>query len=202
MSLRPVTRRMATRNCFLYFAYGSNLLTERIHINNPSAKKIQVGKLKDYRLDFNYFSQRWKGCAATIVEDPGNHLYGVLWEIANEDLAHLDTHEGCSNQLTNNSADKWPSETQECVHQGIYKAVEVDVETLTGEQVRARSYQIIRPLEQDRRPSSVYLDVIVRGAKENGLPEDYVKFLEGIEHNGYNGEVDVKLDLEKIETGE
>ncbi|XP_066942378.1 gamma-glutamylcyclotransferase-like isoform X2 [Macrobrachium rosenbergii] len=182
MSLRPVTRRMATRNCFLYFAYGSNLLTERIHINNPSAKKIQVGKLKDYRLDFNYFSQRWKGCAATIVEDPGNHLYGVLWEIANEDLAHLDT--------------------QECVHQGIYKAVEVDVETLTGEQVRARSYQIIRPLEQDRRPSSVYLDVIVRGAKENGLPEDYVKFLEGIEHNGYNGEVDVKLDLEKIETGE
>ncbi|XP_068226953.1 gamma-glutamylcyclotransferase-like [Palaemon carinicauda] len=182
MSVRPVTRIMANRNCFLYFAYGSNLLTERIHINNPSAKKIHVGKLNDYRLDFNYFSQRWQGSAATIVEDPGNHLYGILWEIENEDMANLDMQEG--------------------VHQGIYKAVEVDVETLDGEKVKARSYQIIRPLEKDRRPSSVYMDVIIRGAKENGLPEDYIKYLEGIEDNGYNGKVDVKLNLNNIGNGE
>ncbi|XP_042222221.1 gamma-glutamylcyclotransferase-like [Homarus americanus] len=89
MSVSPVTR-MASRNCFLYFAYGSNLLKERIHINNPSAKMIDIGKLWGYRLDFNYFSQRWQGSAATIVEDPGNHLYGVLWEIGNEDMAKLD----------------------------------------------------------------------------------------------------------------
>lgn len=38
--------RMASCNCFLYFAYGSNLLTERIHINNPSAKMVDIGKLK------------------------------------------------------------------------------------------------------------------------------------------------------------
>ncbi|KAK7068199.1 hypothetical protein SK128_021967 [Halocaridina rubra] len=168
---------MARQNCFLYFAYGSNLLTERIHINNPSAKKVNIGKLKDFRLDFNYFSQRWQGSAATIVEDPGNHLYGVLWEIANEDMANLDMQEG--------------------VHQGIYKALEVDVEVLNGEMVRARSYQIIRPLEDDRRPSSVYMNVILNGAKENGLPEEYIKFLENIEHNGYDGKVDVNLDLKK-----
>ena len=29
----------------------------------------------------------------------------------------------------------------------------------------------VKPLEEDRRPSAVYLDVIVRGAKENGLPK-------------------------------
>ena len=29
----------------------------------------------------------------------------------------------------------------------------------------------VKPVEEDRRPSAVYLDVIVRGAKENGLPE-------------------------------
>lgn len=45
MSLSPVSR-MAQHNCFLYFAYGSNLLKERIHINNPSAKMISVGKVK------------------------------------------------------------------------------------------------------------------------------------------------------------
>lgn len=45
---------------------------------------------QDYRLDFNHFSKRWHGAAATIVEDPGNCVYGVLWEIANEDMANLD----------------------------------------------------------------------------------------------------------------
>lgn len=31
---------------FLYFAYGSNLLKQRIHINNPTAIRIGTGKLK------------------------------------------------------------------------------------------------------------------------------------------------------------
>lgn len=31
---------------FLYFAYGSNLLQKRIHINNPSAVRAGIGKLK------------------------------------------------------------------------------------------------------------------------------------------------------------
>lgn len=37
---------------FLYFAYGSNLSTERIHINNPSAKSIAIAKL-DVSISFN-----------------------------------------------------------------------------------------------------------------------------------------------------
>lgn len=31
---------------FMYFAFGSNLLTQRIHINNPSAKFVDVAKLE------------------------------------------------------------------------------------------------------------------------------------------------------------
>jgi hypothetical protein len=31
---------------FLYFGFGSNLLSERIHINNPSARRRTIGKLK------------------------------------------------------------------------------------------------------------------------------------------------------------
>lgn len=31
---------------FLYFAYGSNLWSKRIHINNPSAVRVGIGKLK------------------------------------------------------------------------------------------------------------------------------------------------------------
>ena len=48
---------MSTRRTFLYFAYGSNLLTERIHINNPSAVFKNIAKLDGHQLGFNYFSQ-------------------------------------------------------------------------------------------------------------------------------------------------
>nr|XP_045624284.1 gamma-glutamylcyclotransferase-like [Procambarus clarkii]XP_045624285.1 gamma-glutamylcyclotransferase-like [Procambarus clarkii] len=177
MPLGPL-KRMASPNCFFYFAYGSNLLKKRIHINNPSAEMRSVGKLKDYRLDFNHFSHRWQGAVATIIEDPGNYLYGVLWEIGNEDMAKLDMQEG--------------------VHKGIYKVLEVDVETPSGESVKARCYQLAVPFEEDRKPSLTYMEVITQGARENRLPEDYIKFLESIEHNGYSGKIDIDMDLKHI----
>lgn len=34
------------KNTFLYFAYGSNLLAEHIHMNSPSAIRKGIGKLK------------------------------------------------------------------------------------------------------------------------------------------------------------
>ena len=97
---------------FLYFAYGSNLLTERIHFQNPSATFKGVAKLDGYRLDFrlptkvrvskhvkkNLHSdrvlQRWNGCAATITESPEESVYGCLWELDMDHLQTLDNQEG------------------------------------------------------------------------------------------------------------
>lgn len=39
-------------NFFYYFGFGSNLLTKRIKVQNKSAERVGVGKLKNYRLDF------------------------------------------------------------------------------------------------------------------------------------------------------
>ncbi|CAL4101429.1 unnamed protein product [Meganyctiphanes norvegica] len=172
--------KVTPKNSFLYFAYGSNLLTDRIHVNNPSARKVDVGKLKDYCLGFDYFSQRWKGAAATIMKEKGQHMYGVLWELDDEHMKSLDEQEG--------------------VEKGIYEVHPVTVEITNGELVQARSYKIIRPPETDKRPSKVYMDVILKGARENGLPEEYIKYLESIEHNGYSGEVNVNLDLSLVKS--
>ena len=64
---------------------------------------------------------------------------------------------------------------------------------------KAYTYQLLRerylPEGSDTRPSTVYKRVIVHGAIENGLPEHYVKQLEKIEDNGYDGDVDVHLPL-------
>ena len=47
---------MADSSKFLYFAYGSNLSTERIHLNNPSAVAKGPALLEGYKLNFNYGS--------------------------------------------------------------------------------------------------------------------------------------------------
>lgn len=85
---------------------------------------------------------------------------------------------------------------QEGVTQGIYQPVFVQVTTGTGKTLLCRSYQQSRPWEEDRRPSATYKNFILRGAKENSLPQDYIEnHLETIVDNGYDGNVQDTLDL-------
>lgn len=48
----------------------------------------QTNLMQGYRLDFMTQSDRWKGAAATIVEDLGSVVWGAIWEI---DLSHLES---------------------------------------------------------------------------------------------------------------
>ncbi|XP_046446169.1 gamma-glutamylcyclotransferase-like [Daphnia pulex] len=167
---------MENNSTYFYFSYGSNMLKERIQINDPNAKPYAAARLDDFRLEFNYRSLRWMGAVATIVETHGCHLWGVVWIKNNDTITSLDDQEG--------------------VHQGIYKPLTVKVTTVNGETLNCRCYQQICEWEVDRRPSVVYKNIMIKGAKENGVPEDYIKNnLENIEDNGYNGEVQVKMDL-------
>jgi len=169
---------MGSEETFFYFSFGSNMLKERITIHNPDATFYKVAKLKDFRLDFNYKSRRWQGAVATIVEDPSSHVWGVVWLKDRSKLNALDEQEG--------------------VHQGIYHPLTVAVETIDGEVLECRTYQQSRDWEMDRRPSSVYKNVMIRGAREHGLPERYIiDCLEAIVDNGFDGEVEVQLDLLK-----
>lgn len=43
---------MRGKDTFLYFAFGSNMLTQRIHVQNQSAKAVGTAMLKDHELDF------------------------------------------------------------------------------------------------------------------------------------------------------
>ena len=42
-------------------------------------------------------------------------------------------------------------------------------------------------------PSKIYKNVIIQGAKQNGLPEDYINQLENIQDNGYDKKLDDML---------
>lgn len=102
--------------------------------------------IQDHRLDFIYYSKNWKGSVSTIVPDIRSVVWGVIWEINTEDLAHLDDQEG--------------------VHENIYFAKDVNITTLEGQTIKCRTYQecvlpdkYVLPSELpfERQPSFVYL---------------------------------------------
>jgi len=120
---------------FRYFAYGSNLCGDRLRMRNKSARLVGTARLDGYRLDFTLSSLTWRGAAADIVADEGGVVWGVVWELDEEDAASLDGQEGVwrvkalskalSNALSNAAAEAaavvmrragllpppWPGET-------------------------------------------------------------------------------------------
>ncbi|XP_055631361.1 gamma-glutamylcyclotransferase-like [Toxorhynchites rutilus septentrionalis] len=176
---------MASTKSFNYFAFGSNLLSKRIHMESPTAVRKGFGYIENYSLDFFHFAARWRGAPATIVENEGYKVWGAIWEIESINLTGLDRQEG--------------------VHNQVYKPLTLPVYTSEGGTLECRVYQLVknppkadftepdRPFE--RQPSKTYLDVILRGAKETGLPVDYTDFLSTIKHNGHTGDPKFEIDL-------
>lgn len=180
---------------FLYFAFGSNLLTDRIRINNPSAEKVAVAKLSGYRLCFGMYSERWCGAVASIIPCDDSHVWGVVWRLDEQHRESLDRQEG--------------------VHCAEYTPISVTVTSREGNVLQCRSYQLVIPpslsatgnctptsssgsCDKHSAPSAVYMRVIRSGAVEHALPTEYCRWLDQLRHNGHAGSVDVALDYSAL----
>ncbi|XP_032413522.1 gamma-glutamylcyclotransferase [Xiphophorus hellerii] len=172
---------MENSQTFLYFAYGSNLLKERLQLKNPSATVYCVAKLKDYKLVFGNYkglaSDRWHGGVATIEDSPGDEVWGVVWRMSISDLESLDN--------------------QENVMLGAYRPVELSVKT-KGQDISCRTYIMNSCVYA--RPSPQYLQVIVMGAEQHGLPTEYQEKLRAIKTNMYDGLLPMMAELEQART--
>ncbi|XP_057322477.1 gamma-glutamylcyclotransferase-like [Microplitis mediator] len=164
---------MIMMETFLYFAYGSNMLSSRLLVANPTARYRDIACLQDYRLDFCGHTPVWKASPATIVETLGSHIWGVMWELNVSDIKHLDR--------------------QEDVLAGIYKPLTVNVTTVDGKIFSCRTYKMtvdpednvpLDKLPDHRRPSLIYLKTIIKGAQEHDLPKKYIENLNSTRHNG------------------
>ncbi|XP_055076706.2 gamma-glutamylcyclotransferase a isoform X1 [Misgurnus anguillicaudatus] len=157
-----------SRGCFMYFAYGSNLLKERLQLKNPSAVFNSIGKIKDYRLNFGLPADitncAWHGGVATIQECDGEEVWGIVWTLDHENLSTLDQ--------------------QELVKEGVYSPLEVKVERDEGP-ILCRTYKMnnFRHCE----PSPQYKKVVCSGAQQNGLPQNYIQKLLALKTNDYSG---------------
>jgi len=141
---------------FKYFAYGSNLDPEQMRRRCPGHRVIGAGFLPGHRLRFQGAGEDWGGPVATIVADPSDTVWGVVFELTDEDLRALDEYEGCR-------VDDPTS---------LYTRRDFQVRLADGGSMNATAYVMRRRPEGN--PSKRYLDAITRGARSHGLPTDYV----------------------------
>ena len=138
----------------LVFAYGSNMKTDRMIKRVPSARVVGKAFIANKKILCNKKSKDGSG-KANIMDSPGDVVWGVLYEIDSEQLSNLDRIEGGYNRIT------------------------IDVTLHNGKQVEAQTYHS-DDLLNNSVPFDWYKNIIIQGACEHKLPQDYIDYLKGI----------------------
>jgi len=139
-----------------YFAYGSNLSKSRIAQRTGSAPPARTAYLNDHRFAFNLHADGV--IYANIVPCYQSIVWGVVYWCSREMMEALDRCEG--------------------VAIGCYRRAWVEIETEKGERLQAETYVGGKSfVAEEGLPSDAYLQLILTGAAEHGLPEQYIRFV-------------------------
>ncbi len=93
----------------------------------------------------------------TAVDDPSAETLGCIWELTEDHWVELDRYEGVS--------------------AGFYRRVDCEVTLLDSEKfIEAIAYRAAD--ETPGVPTAVYADVVFGGAREIGLPANYLSAIE------------------------
>lgn len=154
----------------LYFAYGSNLSLEQMQKRIGSKAKV-VGKayLENHRLGFTIYSKKtWKGGVADIVPEAESKVWGAIYELTEQQLEKIDHYEGYKKDRD--------------LKKNFYNRLQVEVVDKRGVKQPCLTYQAEVGDEKKRkylyhRPSEKYCEVIRKGGKDHGLPEEFYEHL-------------------------
>jgi gamma-glutamylcyclotransferase len=137
----------------LYFAYGSNMAAKRIRERVDGAEARCRAYLDGWRLVMDK-PGRDGSAKVNIVLEPGAGVWGALWELAEAQLLRLDRHE-----------------------RG-YARVAVTVFAETGPLAATTYASALRGAAEALAPG--YKELIVAGAREHGLPPEWLAWLEAL----------------------
>jgi hypothetical protein len=138
----------------LYAAYASNMDPRRMLERCPHSPLRSTGWLVGWRLTFGGEEHGWDGALATLVEDPIEQVFVAIYDVTEEDEAHLDVLE---------SADT-----------GLYHKTRIRVSTLLGEQL---AWTYVLDAYEGGLPSAGYLGILADAAEAADAPIDYVAAL-------------------------
>lgn len=143
----------------LYFAYGSNMLTERLRERVPSASPLNSAYLSGRTLRFNKRSRDGSGKCTLLDAEPESTVYGVVFEVAPGELTALD----------------------EAEHRGRgYERCQVRPRTSDGT-CEAFAY-VAQPAYIDNAlvPYGWYKALVTAGARQHDLPDAYRAYLDAV----------------------
>ena len=138
----------------LYAAFASNLDPNLMSERCPYSPLRGTGWITGWRLTFGGEELGWEGAMATVVEDPAdptNQVFVALYDIHPKDVERLD---------------EW-----EAIDQGIYRKIQVRVQSLDGEQL---AWMYVLNAYEGGLPSARYLGILAEAAEAAGAPDDYV----------------------------
>jgi gamma-glutamylcyclotransferase len=136
-----------------FFAYGDRMNAEKMAGSIPGARLVGPGRLDGYRLAFNVNSRAWGGGAANAVPDSRSSVWGVLWELGDDEMEHLEPiNRGTPEQD---------------------RVLEVDI---TGPEGVVRAQTFVRPTER-------YFDMLRATAAAQGLPDEAIRALDRARDN-------------------
>lgn len=135
----------------LYFAYGSNMNHDQMRHRCKGAKFIAKAYLENYAFVYDGYSSARYGAVANIIPEEGIVVWGGLWEIGDDDLTRLDSYEG---------------------YPFSYDRKDVVVKDEAGREYHAFLY--FRKHRNPGTPSDYYRSVVIEGARDCGLSEDYI----------------------------
>lgn len=145
----------------LYFAYGSNMSKPRLLARLSGIEHVGRACLIAHQFRFHKCGKDGSAKAdAFYTGRDGDQVHGVLYRLAKEDKARLDSIEDA----------------------GIgYEAKSVSVLTPEGGVVEAFTYAALH-IDRSLFPFDWYHQHVLVGAQAASLPTDYIEFLEGLSY--------------------
>jgi len=135
-----------------YFAFGSNLHAARLRERAPSAQALGAARLEGFRLCLDKLASDGSG-KLNLAQDATMAVWGVAFRIDGAELAALDRFE--------------PG----------YSQISVSVHLRGGGPLEARTY-LCEQRVQGLLLQPGYRALILAGAREHGLPTEWIELLE------------------------
>lgn len=147
----------------LYFAYGSNMNPEQLRLRGVRPLNAAIAKLPNHDVAFFGHSRTWDGAMETVVSSPGRDVWGVLYQLT---FTGSDVLDGWQDVRLDGTGSYFHCPTEV-----------IDTDEKSHIALLYKKDILGVPL----KPSREYLDYIVRGGMQHGLPADYIERLRGIE---------------------
>ena len=143
---------------FDYFAYGSNMLSERLKKRCPSSTKIGLAYAVDRVIEFNKPSVDKSG-KATLRWQAGDRTPGVLFRISIEELEILDAFEGAGKG------------------RGYIRYDQFSVHLAENDKIVNTKTYLASCTKSDLKPYDWYLALVIAGVCKHRLGDTHLKML-------------------------